>query len=120
VKRPVVLRSQSDGADERGVFKEAAVRDRLVDAGNVHADDAACAEIEMADLGVAHLAVRKTDKVVAGVNEGAGKLFDKAVVDRLARKRDGIAMSIGTVTPPVEDSKDDRFIGHCCCKDNKS
>jgi hypothetical protein len=29
-------------------------------------------------------------------------------------------MSIGTVTPPVEDSKDDRFIGHCCCKDNKS
>ena len=41
---------------QRRVLEEAAVRDRLVDAGEVLLDDRAGAEVQVADLGVAHLA----------------------------------------------------------------
>ena len=53
------------GAYEGGVGVEGAVEDRGVDAGHVHADDAAGAKVEMADFAVAHLAVGEADEVLA-------------------------------------------------------
>ena len=53
-------------------MKKAAVEDGGVDAGHVHADDAAGAEVEVADFAVAHLAVGETDEVFAGAEEGVG------------------------------------------------
>ena len=44
-------------AAQRLVLEEAAVRDRLVDAGEVLLHDRAGAEVQVADLGVAHLAL---------------------------------------------------------------
>ena len=60
------------GAGEGGVGEEAAVLDGGVDAGHVHADDAAGAEVEVADFTVAHLAVGEADEVLAGAEEGVG------------------------------------------------
>ena len=52
------LASALAGADQRLVLEERAVGDRVVDPGEVLLDDGAGAEVEVADLGVAHLAVR--------------------------------------------------------------
>ena len=66
VQRSPLLRGEFVGADEGRVGVESAVEDGGVDAGHVHSDDAAGAEVEVAYLGVAHLAVGETDEVVAG------------------------------------------------------
>ncbi len=66
------LRGQFVGADEGGVGVEGAVEDGGVDAGHVHADDSAGAEVEVTDFAVAHLAVGEADEVLAGAEEGVG------------------------------------------------
>src|SRR3954452_8090491 len=51
---------------QRGVLEEAAVGDRVVDPGQVLLDYRSGAEVEVADLGVAHLAVGEADVAPAG------------------------------------------------------
>ncbi len=104
-------RGEVVGADEGGVGVEGAVENGSVDAGHVHADDAAGAEVEMADLGVAHLAVGQADEVLAGAEEGVGVLAEELVVGGFAGLCDGVAVGFGAVTPAVKDGKDYRF-GH--------
>ncbi len=98
-----------DGGEQRGVGEEAAVDDGGVDAGHVHADDAAGAEVEVADLGVAHLAVGQADEVVAGAEEGVGEVAQERVVDGLAGEGDCVAVGVGAVAPAVENCENDRF-----------
>ena len=52
------------GCDKGRIGEEAAVCNGGVDAGDIHADDAAGAQVEVADLAVAHLSIRETDEVV--------------------------------------------------------
>ncbi len=99
------------GLDEGGVLEELAGGDGGVDAGDVHADDAAGAEVEVADFGVAHLAVGEADEVVAGADEGVGVVAEESVVGGLARKGDGVGVGFGAVSPAVEDGQDDRWFG---------
>ena len=74
MQRGIVLFAVFDRSQESRVLKEITVLDRLGDPGQVLIDDAAGAHVQMADLGVAHLAVRKTDKQAAGLtfHKGAG------------------------------------------------
>ena len=99
------------GSEQGGVGEETAVRNRDVDAGHVHADDAASTEVEVADLAVAHLALGQADEVLAGAEEGVGVLAQQRVVGWLAGLGDGVAGGFGAVAPAVEDGEDDRF-GH--------
>ena len=103
------LGGQMDGVGEGWVGEETAVGDGGVDAGHVHADDAACAEIEVAHFGVAHLTVRQANVVVAGTEESVGVGREEPVVRGLAGERDGVAVSLGAVAPAVEDGEDDGF-----------
>ena len=103
VERPSLLGGELAGSDEDRVGVEAAVADGGVDAGHVHADDAAGAEVEVADFAVAHLAVGEADEVLAGADEGVGEVAQELVVGRFARERDGVAERVGAVTPAVED-----------------
>ncbi len=111
VKRPASLPCEVHGSEEGGVGEEGAVGDSGVDAGHVHADDPAGAEVEVADLGVAHLAVREADEVVASAKEGVGEVAEELVVDGFAGLCDGVAVGLGAVAPAVEDGEDDGF-GH--------
>ncbi len=100
------------GSDDGGVLLEFVFRDELVDAGDVHVDDAAGAEIEVADFAVAHLAVGQADEVLGGADEGVGILAEQLVVGGLAGEGDGVVGGFGAVAPSVEDGEDERTLGH--------
>ena len=74
-----LLRARSQAAEQRLVLEEAAVGDRVVDPGQVLLDDRAGAEVEVADLGVAHLPVGQADVAALGGELGV----------RVARPRGG-------------------------------
>ncbi len=76
-------------------MKKLAVHDGGVDAGHVHADDSSGAEVEMADFGVAHLAVGEADEVLAGAEEGVGVFAEELVVGGFAGESDGVAVGLG-------------------------
>ena len=99
------------GAGQGGVGIEGAVEDGGVDAGHVHADDAAGTEVEVAYLGVAHLTVGETDEVIAGLQECVGVFAEKLVVDGLAGLGYGVAVGLGAIAPAVQDGENDGF-GH--------
>jgi hypothetical protein len=82
---------------------EFVVGDERVDAGNVHAHNAACADIQMADFAVAHLAVWQADEMFASANEGVGIFREELVVGGLAGQRDSVVCCVRAVTPSVED-----------------
>lgn len=113
VEGAVALSRKLDGAGENGIGEEGAVLDGGIDTGDVHADDASGTEVEMADFAVAHLAVGKSDVVVAGADEGVGVGGQELVVGGLAGERDSVAVSLRAVAPAVEDGEDNRFLRHC-------
>ena len=55
------LDSLVNGAAENLILEEVTVLDGLGNAGELLIDDAACADIGMADLGISHLALGKAD-----------------------------------------------------------
>ena len=94
-------------------------------AGDVHLHDAACADVEVADFAVAHLAIREADKVIRGLDQRVGVLAQQLVVSGLARQGDGVVGGFGAVTPPVEDGQNqgtlvDRHLGWHLGFDRKS
>ena len=109
VEGAAFLAGEVVGAGEGGVGGERAVEDGGVDAGHVHVDDAAGAEVEMADFAVAHLAFGEADEVLAGADEGVGVFAEEVVVGGLTGEGDGVAVGVGAVAPAVEDGKDDGF-----------
>src|SRR4029077_1149749 len=101
------------GGDQGGVGEEVAVLDHQVDAGDVHVDDAAGADIEVADFAVSHLAVRETNEWSAGVNERVGIFAQQTVVGGLVGEGDRVGFSLGAIAPSVKDDEDERFrTGH--------
>ena len=68
-----LFRAPLAGADERGVLEEGPVGDRVVDAQQVLLDHGAGAEVEMADLRVAHLPVGQADRSARGSSRVCGQ-----------------------------------------------
>ena len=91
------------------VRKQFSVLDHQIDAGDVHVNDAASADVEMADFAVTHLSFRQPNVRATGVNQGVGILAQQAVISRLARERDGVGFGFGAVSPAVEDGQNKRF-----------
>src|SRR5438477_9801995 len=71
---------------------ELAGRDRFVYSCKILKDDAAGAQIEMADFGVAHLALRQTYVGAAGAELAAGIIAIELIVKRRVREQSGIAV----------------------------
>ena len=90
------------------VLEEAAVGDRVVDPGQVLLDDGAGAEVEVADLGVAHLPLGKADVAPLGRELGVGELRPEPVEDRRLGDRDRVAGAGLGDAPAVEDDQRDR------------
>ena len=86
--------------------EEFAVLDHQVDAGDVHVNDAAGADVEMPNFAVAHLPFGQADRRPAGLNQRVGIFAQQAVVVGLARERDGVGFGFGAVSPAVEDDED--------------
>src|SRR5262249_19804523 len=74
--------SLSESLFEHRVASQFAVLDRFVDPGKVLIDDAAGAEIQMADLGISHLTIRETDIHTTGAQAAARVGLVQIIVKR--------------------------------------
>src|SRR5262249_6823517 len=83
-------------------FAEGFVGDQNVNFGDVHTDDAAGADIHVADFTVTHLPFGKADSWAGSFDQRVRKIVDQMVVGGLAGKRDGVAFGFGAVPPAVE------------------
>ena len=97
------------GFEEQRLALEFAAGDELVDARDVHVHDASGADIQVADFAIAHLSFGQADGGAGSLNQRVGKFLEQAVVVRLAREGDGVALGFGAVAPAVEDGEDDWF-----------
>ena len=79
------------GGEQRLVLEEAAVGDGVVDPGQVLLDDRAGAEVEVADLGVAHLPLGQAD---------VGALGGELGVRELAQRRSKTGVSASEIALP--------------------
>ena len=99
------------GGEQRLVLEEGAVGDRVVDPGQVLLDDRPGAEVEVADLGVAHLPVGQADVATLGREPGVREALPEVVEDRGLGERDRVAGPGLGQAPAVEDDERDRGDG---------
>jgi hypothetical protein len=104
---PVRPRRAATSLDERGPGGEAAVGDRGVDPRQVLQHGAPGSEVEVANLGVAHLPGRQPDRVLGGAERGMRPVAQEPSPDRHVRRGDGVGRRIGTDPEAVEDDQDD-------------
>ena len=100
------LLQRRDQLGQDRVLGERAVLDGVVDARQVRHGDAAGAEVHVADLGIAHLALGQADEALGGVDQALRAGRDQAIVVGRARIEDGVVGRIGAVAPAVEDAQD--------------
>ena len=96
--------------DEDLILLEGAVLDGVVNARELLEDDAAGADVEVADLGVAHLTVGQAD-VLAGSTEGGVRIVRIQAVDkgRVGRAH-GVVGALGRQTEAVHDDEQCRKV----------
>ena len=92
------IRSTSAGA-----LLDVAVGDCAADARQILHDHAAGADIEMADFGIAHLAVGQADVVARGVQKAVRPVPPQPVEGRRLGLADGIVGGIVAPTPAVRE-----------------
>ena len=93
----------SKAARSTSFSAQRAVGDRLVDPGQVLGDDRPRAEVQVPDLGVAHLPVGQPDAAPAGLELRVGVCGPQLVEHRRLRERDGVARPGLGQPPAVED-----------------
>ena len=96
-------------ASRTGLRKNSPDCDHEVDPHHVHQEDAARADIEVADFAVAHLPFRQADGRAGGLDQRVGKLAQQFVVSRLARGGDGVPLDGRGEAPAIEDRQDQRL-----------
>ena len=87
------------GGLQGGVLEEAAVGDRVVDPGQVLLDDRSRAEVEVPDLGVAHLALGKAHVAPAGRQGGVRVALPQTVEDRRRSLADRVSRAPASARP---------------------
>lgn len=100
---------------ENIVAGELAVCDRLVNAREVLVNDSPRAEIQVAHLGVAHLAFRQSDIHATGAQTSDRVIAIKLIVKRRLRQKGGVAIGFALLcaarvdSPTVANQKQDRM-----------
>ena len=91
---------------QHGVFLELALLEGDVDAGHVLVDDAPCADIEVAYLGIAHEACRQADSAAGGGKGGAARHGEQAVDIGRGGKGGGVARAWLGKPVAIQDEED--------------
>ncbi len=86
------------------------VFDRDVDARQRLVDDAAGADVHMADFGVAHLTLGKANGFAGSFNQSIWILGEQIIEMRLARDLVGVARGLLADGDAVHDNQCDRFL----------
>jgi hypothetical protein len=94
--------------------KEISRGDHLIDARDVHLNHAAGAHIHVTDFAIAHLSFGQANERAGGMDQRVREFLHQAVVIRLTRERNGIALCFRTIAPAVKNGKNDwlRTFGH--------
>ena len=95
------------------VLEERAVLDRLVDPQQVLLHDRTRAEVQVAHLGVPHLALRQADGRPVCDERGVRILLPELVEDRSVRQLDRVAWPRLRERPPVEYHQKGAREAHC-------
>jgi len=95
--------------DEQRLLEELPAHDRRVNAGDLLVDDPPRADVQVADLGIAHQAAGQAHALARGVDERRGILPQEPRVIRRPRQRNGVRLTLRAVAPAVEDDEDNRF-----------
>src|SRR5262249_48118480 len=98
---------------EKWDFVELLVRNENIDFRDVHAHDAARADIHVADFTVAHLSFGQADSRAGCADERVGKFAEQLIISWLARKRDRVAFGFRAVAPAVEYGQYNWFRSFC-------
>ncbi len=93
--------------EQQRLALEFAAGDEGVHARDVHANDAAGADIQVAHFAIAHLPFGQADRRAGSANQRVGKVFQQAIVIRLAREMNCVALRFGGIAPAVENGEDD-------------
>ena len=95
----------AENPGQRLVFEKIPGFNGPVDSGEILIDDAACADVEMPHLGIAHLPNRQTHRAVVGDQGRGGPGGLPAVHVGRAGKMDGVAFPRFPNPPAVENSQ---------------
>ncbi len=99
-----------DRAHKSRILEEIAVLDGLGDAGQLLIYNAACTDVGVANLGVAHLAVRQTN-VQTGCTDIGERIFREDPVEiRLVCGLNGVALGLRAVAEAVHDDQSGRLL----------
>jgi hypothetical protein len=85
--------------------REAAIGDRLVDARQVLQHHAAGADVHVADLRVAHLALGQSHEGLARLQEGVRRGRQELVPGRGLRLADRVVLALLSIAPAIEDAE---------------
>ena len=113
----LVLFGVGEGVDEGAVGEEpppVALADAAGDAHGFLIDDAAGADVLVADFGVAHDAFGEADIFAGGVDEDVGVVAHEAVGDGVLGEFDGVVgvhFGVGVFAPAIADDKDKGALG---------
>ena len=96
------------GVEEGGPGEERAIRNGGVDPRQVLEHGPAGAKVEMADLGVAHLALRQADRILRRAERGVRPVREKIPPDRHPRAGDRVVGGRRPDPEPVDHDEDER------------
>ena len=92
VQLAAVLLDVLHSLHENFIFKEIAILDRLGDTGQILINDTSCTHVQVTDLRVSHLSVRKADIKTAGLSLYKRAFLHQAVHNRCLRQCDCIVV----------------------------
>ena len=103
-----------DEIDERRRARDLAAGDRGADARQILHHHAAGADIEMADFGIAHLAVGQADVLAGGVQKAVRQALPQPVEGRRLGLADGVVRRVLAPAPAVQNDQHNRAsLLHC-------
>src|SRR5207248_1977241 len=98
----------ADQIDQRRSARDLAACDGVADARQVLYDDPAGADIEMADLGIAHLPVWEADVAARRAQQGMRARRPEAVECRCSGETDGVVGALLAPAPAVQHDQHHR------------
>ncbi len=96
------------GGNQCRAFEERTIGDRRVDPRQVLEHRPARSQIQVADLGVAHLARRQPDGILRGAQDRVGPALEEPPPDGHRGCGDRIGRGVAPHAEAVEDHEDDR------------
>ncbi len=107
VERAAGRSSLTAGFDERRALEERSIGDRGIDARQVLEDGTSRPEVEVPDLGVAHLPGRETDRGLRREERAVRPARQEAAPRRHRSGGDGVRSRVTADPEPVQDDQDD-------------